>query len=454
MLESYCEKKPVLSVIGLGKLGAPMAACLAARGYTVVGCDLNPETVRLIGNAQAPVQEAQLQEMLLQTEGRLTATTDIGEAVQATDVTFVIVPTPSDEQGAFSLRFVLPVMEQVALAIRDKEERHLVVLTSTVMPGATEGEIRPLLERISGKRSGVEFGLCYSPEFIALGTVVRDFLSPDFILIGESDPEAGEVLASIYRQVCEPEPPVARMSYVNAEIAKLAVNTYVTTKITFANMLASVCEAVPGGSVDAVSGALGLDSRIGKKCLKGAVGYGGPCFPRDVVALSHLARSLGVPAALAETVDTLNRGMMPQLARKLAGRLPAGARVGILGLSYKPGTPVIEESPGMALAQALQVAGFPVVAYDPLAMPAARTALPADVTFAESADDCARQVDALVVTNPCAEYAALSPEALRRDGGRVLLVDCWRILGATPYTELTEYVAVGVGPAAGGRASE
>ncbi len=453
-MDSYRDKKPVLAVIGLGKLGAPMAACLAARGYTVVGCDLNPETVRLIGEGQAPVQEAQLQEMLLEARARLTATTDIEEAVRAADVTFVIVPTPSDEQGAFSLRFVVPVMERVARALRDKQSRHLVVLTSTVMPGATDAEVRPLLERISGKRCGVEFGLCYSPEFIALGTVVRDFLSPDFILIGESDPEAGEVLASIYREVCEPEPPVARMNYVNAEIAKLAVNTYVTTKITFANMLASLCAAVPGGDVDSVTGALGLDSRIGRKCLKGAVGYGGPCFPRDVVALSYLARSLGVPAALAETVDTLNRGMMPELVRKLAARLPAGARVGILGLSYKPGTPVIEESPGIALAQALHAAGFPVVAYDPLAMPSARNTLAGDVTFAESAEDCARQVDALVVTNPEAEYASLSPEVFRRDTGRVLLVDCWRILGTPPYTELTEYVAVGVGPVAGDRARE
>lgn len=441
--------RPKLSVIGLGKLGSPMAACLAARGYEVVGVDLNPEFVRLINAGQAPVQEPRLAEMILEAGDRLRATTDIQAAVRETDITFVIVPTPSDEKGAFSLRFVEPVMEQIGLALRAKSGRQVVVLTSTVMPGATEAEVLPMLERASGKKCGVDFGLCYSPEFIALGTVVRDFLSPDFILIGESDRESGEALANIYRTACRPEPPVSHMNFVNAEIAKLAVNTYVTTKITYANMLASICEAIPGGDVDQVSAGLGLDSRIGKKCLKGAVGYGGPCFPRDVVALSYLARSLGVPATLAETVDGLNRAMMPRLAEKLCGRLAPGSRVGVLGLSYKPDTPVIEESQGLDLARRLVEAGMKVVVYDPLAMPAARKALPVEVEFAESADDCARQVDALVVTNPGDPYAQLSPEALRRESGKVVLVDCWRSLNKAPYTELTEYVAVGIGAAAG-----
>ena len=231
-----------------------------------------------------------------QTRGRLTAVTDIEAAVAQTDITFIVVSTPSDPAGGFSLRYVDPVCQAIGRALAKKTDYHLVCLTSTVMPGTTGGPVREMLEKASGKRVGADFGLCYSPEFIALGSVIRDFLNPDMLLIGESDDRAGETLQALYAQVCENKPTVARMSFVNAEITKLAVNTYVTTKISYANMLARICERLSGANVDVITSALGLDTRIGPKYLKGAVSYGGPCFPRDNLALAQLARQLGVPA--------------------------------------------------------------------------------------------------------------------------------------------------------------
>src|SRR5262249_37283764 len=154
----------------------------------------------------------------------------------------IVVATPSDAGGAFSLRYVLPVCEAIGRALRTKQDFHLVVLTSTVMPGTTGGEVRSTLEKVSGKRAGRDFGLCYGPEFIALGSVIHDFMNPDFVLIGESDPRSGAILESLYKEVCENTPSVARMSFVNAEVTKLAVNTYVTAKISYANMLARICE--------------------------------------------------------------------------------------------------------------------------------------------------------------------------------------------------------------------
>ena len=147
----------------------------------------------------------------------------------------------------------------------------------------------PILERESGKKAGKDFGLCYSPEFIALGSIIRDFLNPDFTLLGEFDERCGAHLEEVYKRVMGPDTPCARMSLENAELTKISVNTYVTTKITFANMLAEMCEKLPGGNVDVVTNALGLDSRIGRKYLTGSIGYGGPCFPRDNVALSFMA---------------------------------------------------------------------------------------------------------------------------------------------------------------------
>ena len=206
----------VVSIVGLGKLGAPMAACFASRGFRVIGVDMDEGKVAALNAGRAPVFEPGLEELVSTARDRLSATTNLGEAVLASDVTFVVVATPSDERGGFSLRYVLPACEQIGAALAQKTDFHTVVLTSTVMPGSMGGPVRAALEEASGKRAGVDFGLCYSPEFIALGSVIRDFLNPDFLLVGESDPRAGDQLASLYHAVVETDAPVARMNFVNA----------------------------------------------------------------------------------------------------------------------------------------------------------------------------------------------------------------------------------------------
>ncbi len=335
-----------ISIIGLGKLGSPMAAVMAHKGHNVIGVDLNPALVEALRAGRAPVSETGLEEMVRANHMRLTATPDFTHAIHATDITFIIVPTPSGADGKFSMRHVLAAAEKIGAAMRTKKGWHLVSLCSTVMPGCTGGELLPALEAYSGKRCGPDFGLCYNPEFIALGSVIHDMLNPDMILIGESDERSGAMLEEFYAGVCESGPRIQRMNFVNAELTKIAVNTYVTTKISYANMLAEVCESIPGADVDMVTAAIGCDSRIGRKYLKGALGYGGPCFPRDNIAFSALARSNGAPALLAEATDQVNRRQVDRLVSVVASRLTSDGTAAILGLSYKPNTEVIEESQG------------------------------------------------------------------------------------------------------------
>ncbi len=432
-----------LSVVGLGKLGAPLAAALASRGHSVVGVDLVPATVEAINAGRAPVVEPGLQDLLDVTDGRLRATADIADAVANSEVTFILVPTPSGPDGGFVLDHVLPALEQVGAAAAAKGERHLVVITSTVMPGSTDGPIREALERSSGLTVGEGIGLCYSPEFIALGSVVRDLLHPDLILVGESDPESGQKLGDLMSSVVLTEPPVQRMNLVNAELAKISVNTFVTTKISYANMLAEMCEQLPDADVDAVTAAIGLDSRIGSKYLKGATPYGGPCFPRDNVALSRLARSLGVIADIAEATDAINRRQVDRLATRLVGRVPAGGRVAILGLSYKPDTPVVEEAFGMGLAAALVEAGLAVDVHDPAALESARSVLGSSVTYHDAASACLVGADAVVIATPWPEFAELTGAAFDT-GRKPLVVDCWRILPEAT-TEALEVWHIGTG---------
>ena len=437
-----------ISVVGLGKLGAPLAAVLASKGFDVVGVDLSQTAVEALNARKAPVEEPRLQELIDSHGARLKATTNVDEAVTATDVTFVIVPTPSDATGRFSNAAVLSAMKSIGLALRRKDTYHLVVITSTVMPGSTGGEIRQALEQHSGRRVGSHLGLCYNPEFIALGSVVRDMLRPDMILIGESDKAAGDLLEGIYAKSCDNTPAIRRMNFVNAELTKISVNTFVTTKISYANMLADICDRLPGADVDVVTQAVGTDSRIGTKYLKGATGYGGPCFPRDNVAFAALARAIGARAELAEATDTVNRYQVERVLGAVDARLTDSGLVGVLGLSYKPDTAVVEESQGLALVERLLDLGRRVIVYDPEAILSAQQALRRPFEVATSAAECVQRSSLVVVMTPWPEFSRIPLDAYRRSTSRLTVIDCWR---ATPGTvsSVADVVFLGQGAAIG-----
>jgi UDPglucose 6-dehydrogenase len=432
-----------ISVIGLGKLGAPMAACFAHKGCPTIGLDVDRRKVASLESGQAPVFEPGLEALIRSSHACLCGTQDYDYAVMNTDVTFIAVPTPSCEDGTFSMRYVSGAAEQIGQVLRHKQRYHLVVLTSTVMPGATGGELLKVLEASSGKTAGMDFGLCYSPEFIALGSVIHDFLNPDFVLIGESDPTAGELLESLYYQVCDNRPAAARMNFVNAELTKLCVNTFVTTKISFANMIARICERLPGGDADVVTAALGLDSRIGRRYLKGSISYGGPCFPRDNNALAAIGRNVGAPAIIAEATDTFNRGQVHWLADLVKSRLPAGGGVGILGLAYKPNSEVVEESPGLLLAEALADEGISVFTYDPVAQANSAAFLDGTITSMPAASDLIEHADVIVVTTPWEEFRCLDAH-FSRPGAPRIVIDCWRMFQDNPI-EGVEYIPLGMG---------
>jgi len=417
-----------LAVVGLGKLGSPLAAVLASAGHEVVGVDMNPELVAAVNAGRPPVQEPDLAEVMSNAGGRLRATTNYRDAIPGSEVSFVIVPTPSDRRGLFSNQWVVRAAAEIGEVLKETDHYHVVNVTSTVMPGSTGGEIRAALEAASGRKVGVDVGLTYNPEFIALGSVVRDLLRPDMLLIGESDRRAGDRLEAVYRAFLDERTPVQRMNWVNAEIAKISVNTFVTTKISYANMLAELCEKIPEADVDVVTEALGKDTRIGPKYLKGGLGYGGPCFPRDNVAWAALARSLGSAAELAEATDAVNRRQSERMVSLVCRLAPKGGSVAVLGLAYKPNTPVIEESQGLEIAKRLGENGFAVVAHDATAAEAASLALGDRIRVVADANEAIRFADAIVVATPAVEYASLTPDSFARAGQRRIVVDCWRVL--------------------------
>jgi len=416
------------SVVGLGKLGAPLAAVLARAGFDVVGVDLNEHVVAALNEGRSPYREPGLQEAIDAAEGRLRATTDVAEAVDATDVSFVIVPTPSDDSGRFRNEYVVAGLEGIGTALRGTSPYHVVAVTSTVMPGATERALAPALEQASGRQIGTDLGLCYSPTFIALGSVINDLTRPDLVLLGQSDARAGDALAAVYERMCESDPSVRRMAWVNAEIAKIAVNTFVTTKISYANMLSELCDQMPGADVETVTSAVGDDRRIGHAYLRGATAYGGPCFPRDNVALSRAAKDFGVDASLATATDAINRRQARRLAAEVIDRAEPNDRISILGVAYKPDTGITEESAGLAVARELVGAGFEVACFDPGIGPDTDLEV-SGVKIAPTLEECVGQASVVVVMTPCPEFREL-PRILKGEDRAPLVIDCWRLFDA------------------------
>ena len=353
-----------ISVCGLGKLGACMAATFAARGFKVVGVDIDPQKVSAINDGRPPVEEPLLAKTICAGRSRLSATIDPSGAV-GTDATFFIPPSPSRPDGSFSNEFLLKAMQSVAKAVKAAGKRnHLFVCSSTTTPGALDAVLIPMLERELDGVCGRDFGVCYNPEFIALGDVVNGLLSPDLVLIGESDPSSGAALEQLYKAYNCNSPRIARMSIISAELTKISLNSFVTMKISFTNQMRLIAARHANADIHAILDALGNDSRIGRKYLRAGLSYGGPCFPRDNRLLAYTARQVGVEAPLAEASDRVNEHTKQDLVDRVAGMAGPNETVAVLGVTYKPATHITEEAAGLFLAQQLKRRGYRVLVHD------------------------------------------------------------------------------------------
>ncbi len=432
---------PAVCVVGLGRVGLAVAAALAERGVRVTGVDTDPRRLAVANGTAAADDEPGVAESLRRQP--LSVTASHADAILGTSISYVIVPTPSDERGAYELAFVRQAFEQIGRALADQEGEHTVVLASTVLPGATRYALQPVLERAAGRAVGDRLNLCYSPPFIALGSVMRDFLHPDFALLGVADGASDRDVRALYAAVLGPDVQVRTMSIENAELTKVAVNTFLTMKITFANTLAALCDRLPGGDVDAVTDAVGADLRIGPRLLRGGLGYGGPCLPRDNAALALLAGSVGVPDGLARATDGVDRDLSANLVDDLLSRVGPGSSAVVLGLAYKPGTSVVEASAGLRLARAMARSGVTVFGFDRPAGPAARRVLADDspapaVEIVDDPADLPASPDLVVLTTPDPDLVDL---ALRLRP--TVLADPWRQVARERWPAGTQVVQHG-----------
>lgn len=436
-----------VSVFGLGKLGLPLAATVASKGFSVYGIDVNKNVVDNLNKGITQLKEPGLQDLIKKFKDRIYASDVARDVILNSDISFIITPTPSKSSGYFSLKFVKAVIKDIAKSLKIKKVYHLVVIVSTVMPGSTD-QIKLLLENLTDKICGKDFGLCYNPEFIALGSVIYNLLNPDFVLIGESDKKAGDTLVKFYRKYCDNKSKISRMNFVNAELTKISVNTYVTTKISYANMLSEICEKLAGGDVDVVTSALGLDSRIGGKYLKGGPPFGGPCFPRDNLAFISLSKNLKVTFDIAQATHKTNLKQVERLVKKVLQYYQKGKNVAILGLSYKPFTDVVDESAGLLLAQALKKKKIKLNLHDPLALGNAQKLLGNNgVKYFERPKDCVIESDILVIATNWPEYKNIKKSWF--ENSPKIVIDPWRMIDPNILAKNIIYIPFGLNVASG-----
>ncbi|KXB03855.1 UDP-glucose 6-dehydrogenase [candidate division MSBL1 archaeon SCGC-AAA261F19] len=355
-------------VIGSGYVGLTVSVGFASKGNSVTSVDVDEEIVEKINSGNAPFFEESLDEMLEDTtdEGLLRATTDLKDAVGNSSIIFVTVGTPSKEDGTIDLSSVKKSAEEIGQPLRKKDDYSVVVVKSTVVPGTTEETVIPILEEESGKRAGEDFGVCMNPEFLREGRAVSDFLNPDRIVIGEYDEQSGDLLSELYEDF---DAPVLKMDLSSAEMVKYASNSFLATKISFINEIGNICKEL-GIDVYDVAEAMGYDERISERFLRAGAGYGGSCFRKDVGALIKSAEDIGYPLKLIKAGVKVNERQplkMLDLLEKHVGDLQ-GREIGVLGLSFKPGTDDIRNSPSLRVVGELLKRGASVKAYDPKAM--------------------------------------------------------------------------------------
>jgi UDPglucose 6-dehydrogenase len=434
-----------ISIIGLGKLGLCLAACYAERGFKTIGIDIEEKIVVDINKGNAPWFEPGLHELLKKHGGNnLTATLNHDEAIKQTDITIILVATPSNPDGSFSNRFIESALKSLAISFgKSNKKYHNFIISSTVMPESINTSFIPLIEKYSGKLLHKDFGVCYDPDFVALGNVINGFLRPDIVIIGESDEKAGSQMQKIHSLLCENEPKITRMSLISAEIAKVCLNAYITLKISYANSISNLCEKIPSADVDAITSAIGADRRISPYYFKGGLSFGGTCFPRDTKAFIKIFDKYGIPGDIIKSVEVVNQFQDRHLYNtvKMEIQKIENKTLGIIGLGYTSNTPVIIESPSIKLIDSLLNSDIRIIVYDELALDNTRAIFGSKLQYTDSINQCLHESGVIVITQPNNQIKNIiekfSPETA------TTIIDCWRVLDSTKLDKKIRYLAIG-----------
>ncbi len=410
-------------VVGMGYVGLCLSAGLAKKGYTVTCIDVDKDRIAMVASGKSPIYEPSLDDFLSEGvhAGRIKATTDLMSGAQDADIIFICVGTPCDDTGYIDLKYIRGAAQTIGQLLRGKKGYPIVTVKSTVIPGTTDSVVKPILEEQSGKKAGQDFGLAMTPEFLKEGSAIQDMMVPDKTVIGSLDAKASKVLEQLFSVY---PGTVVKCDLRTAEMIKYANNSFLATKISFINEIANMCEKF-GADSAVVAHAIGLDLRIGPKFLMAGCGFGGSCFPKDVKALYSAGKQAGYESKILKATLDVNDNQPSRVVNALAtvlGNL-AGKKIAILGLSFKPDTDDMRESPAVKIIEALLAKGAKIVAHDPVAIPNAQKIFGVKITFADTPEKALAGADAVAIVTEWAQFKRLTPKDFKQAMKVPVLVD-------------------------------
>ena len=412
-----------IAIVGTGYVGLVSGTCFAEMGVNVTCVDIDKDKIDRLEQGKIPIYEPGLEEMVARNvkAGRLKFSTSLAEVLPQVEIVFSAVGTPPDEDGSADLRYVL----DVARTIGQYMERYVVVVTKSTVPVGTARKVEETIRAEQKKRGiSVEFDVVSNPEFLKEGSAIKDFMSPDRVVVGVSSERAQKMMAKLYRPFLLNNFRVLFTDVPSAEMIKYAANSMLATRISFMNDIANLCELV-GADVNMVRKGLGSDARIGNKFLYPGCGYGGSCFPKDVKALIHTADKQGYSMRVLKAVEEVNEYQKTVLFLKLKERLGdlPGRRVALWGLAFKPETDDMREAPSLVLIKCLREAGAEVVVYDPVAMDECRRRMGDAVHYAKDMYEAAVDADALVLVTEWKQFRLPAWSVLKKIMRRPFVVD-------------------------------
>jgi len=409
-----------IAMIGAGYVGLVSGACFSDFGHHVTCVDNDASKVEALNDGKIPIFEPGLDELVARNrdQGRLNFVTDIKQAAGEADVIFIAVGTPSRRgDGHADLSYVYAAAKDIAAAI----SKFTVIVTKSTVPVGTGDDVERIIRET---QPDADFAVVSNPEFLREGAAIRDFKHPDRIVIGTSDERARKVMAEVYRPLHLNASPILYTDRRTAELTKYAANSFLATKVTFINEIADLAEKV-GANVQDVARGIGLDNRIGMKFLHAGPGFGGSCFPKDTIALIKTAQDNESPVRIVETVVAVNDQRKRAMARKVANAFGGNLRgksVAILGVTFKPNTDDMRDAPSIPLITALQDMGAEIRVFDPVGMEQARKIFD-NVTFCDSAYECAKASHALVIVTEWEQFRALDLKTLSTTMATPIIVD-------------------------------
>jgi UDPglucose 6-dehydrogenase len=404
-----------LAIVGSGYVGLVTGACFAEVGHHVICVDNDLKKVHLLQDGVIPIYEPGLEELVKKNvaSGHLTFTSNIGEAVEASTVIFIAVPTPPQPDGSVDLSFVEGVAREIAAHIKD----YRIVVDKSTVPVKTGEKVAQTINRYN---PGANIDVVSNPEFLREGSAIEDLMKPDRIVVGVSSERAVEIMREIYKPF---NAPIMFTDLNSAELIKHAANSFLALKISYINAVAAVCEA-SGANVERVADGMGADKRIGRAFLNAGVGYGGSCFPKDISAFIRISEELGYDFRLLKEVEQINRDQKERFLKKIREALWVlrHKKIGVLGLAFKGNTDDVRSSVAIGIVQQLIAEGAEIRAYDPKAMDKARTLVP-QATLVETAEEVAVGADALLILTEWTEFKTLPWAAIKKSMLSPLLFD-------------------------------